>query len=231
MVLASASTIFRDMFQTVDENVEYEVIHMKGKESKLIEAMVELLYNGETTVKERDCQDFLNTLKEYKIVKVKSTEETNKIRCNFFNRGFCSAGSDCLFDHPEEDCEAHMVGNFCRDRKCRKRNRFPCKYRNSERGCTRGEECMFLHEKPRENIHNVSEDSYQKCDTCKLEHFNGNQVKIHEIKEHKFMLCLECDKNIKHKEVLLTKDFDMKDYLSVIFRNVFLTEIAMMVNY
>ena len=90
---------------------------------------------------------------------------------------------------------------------------------------------MFLHEKPRENIHNVSEDSYQKCDTCKFEHFNGNQVKLHEIQEHKFMLCLKCDKNIKHKEVLLTKDFDMKDYLSVIFRNVSLTEIAKMVNY
>ena len=61
VVLASASTIFRDLFQTVDENTEYEVIHMKGVSSKFIESMVDLIYNGETTVKERYCDNFLKT--------------------------------------------------------------------------------------------------------------------------------------------------------------------------
>ena len=53
-ILASASTTFRDLFQTVDDNTEYEVIHMKGVSSKFISSMVDLIYNGETTVKERD---------------------------------------------------------------------------------------------------------------------------------------------------------------------------------
>ena len=67
-----------------------------------------------------------------------------------------------------------------------------------------------------------------KCDTCKLEKY---QVKLHEIKEHKFMLCEKCDKIIDHKEILLTKNFDMKDFLSVRFRDFSLEEIAKMVNY
>ena len=50
VVLASASTIFRDMFQNDDENTEYKVIHMRGIKSKLIAAMVDLVYNGETTL-------------------------------------------------------------------------------------------------------------------------------------------------------------------------------------
>ena len=34
VVLVSASTIFRDMFQTEDKNMEYEVLRMKGVSSK-----------------------------------------------------------------------------------------------------------------------------------------------------------------------------------------------------
>ena len=45
------------------------------------------------------------------------------------------------------------------------------------------------------------------------------------------MLCLNCDKNIEFKEILLTNNFDMKDYLSVKFRDASLEEIAKMVNY
>jgi hypothetical protein len=121
VVLASASTIFRDMFQNDDDNTEYEVIHVRGVKSKLIAAMVDLVYNGETTLKEKDCNDFLKTLKEYKIVKVKSTEETIKTRCNFFNRGFCRSGSECLFNHPKEDCKTHVERKICTERKCKKK--------------------------------------------------------------------------------------------------------------
>ena len=34
------------------------------------------MYNGESTVNERDFEDFLNILKKYKIFKVKSTGKT-----------------------------------------------------------------------------------------------------------------------------------------------------------
>ena len=45
------------------------------------------------------------------------------------------------------------------------------------------------------------------------------------------MLCEKCHKIIEHKEILLTKNFDMKDFLSVRFRDASLEEIANMVNY
>ena len=165
---ASASTIFRDMFQNDDDNTEYEVIHVRGVKSKLIAAMVDLVYNGETTLKEKDCNGFLKTLKEYKIVKVKSTEETIKTRCNFFNRGFCRSGSDCLFNHPKEDCKTDVERKICTERKCKKRHRLQCKYFNSERGCARGDGCIFLHKNIRESGNIVKKDSKLKCDTCKF---------------------------------------------------------------
>ena len=45
------------------------------------------------------------------------------------------------------------------------------------------------------------------------------------------MLCMKCFKMLEHKEILTTKNFDMKDYLSVKFRDKSLEEIAKMVNY
>ena len=52
VVLASASTLFRDLFQTDEDNTEYEVIRMRGVSSNFMVSMVDLVYNGETTVKE-----------------------------------------------------------------------------------------------------------------------------------------------------------------------------------
>ena len=87
---------------------------------------------------------------------------------------------------------------------------------------------MFLHadQKDKDNM----KDSKQKCDACKFENFE-DKVKLFEIKEQNFMLCPNCDKNLEHKEILVTKKIDMKDYLSVKFRNASLSEIAKMVNY
>ena len=45
------------------------------------------------------------------------------------------------------------------------------------------------------------------------------------------MLCEKCDTIIDNKEILLTKNFDVKDFLSVRFRDASLEEIANMVNY
>ena len=50
MVLASASTVFRDLFQSNEEEDEYQVIHIKGVKSSFMAAMVYLVYEGETKV-------------------------------------------------------------------------------------------------------------------------------------------------------------------------------------
>ena len=45
VVLPSASTLFRDMFQTHEEKVEYQVITMKGVTFTLMKAMVKQKQN------------------------------------------------------------------------------------------------------------------------------------------------------------------------------------------
>ena len=79
VVLASASTIFRDMLQTEEEDVEYQVINMKEVNTKFMLAMIDLVYKGEAKVENRECEEFLIILKEYNILKVKSNKETKKI--------------------------------------------------------------------------------------------------------------------------------------------------------
>ena len=58
--LASVSIYpFRDMFQTDDKNIYYKLIHRRGVLSKFMICQVDLVYNGECTVNQRDCEDFL----------------------------------------------------------------------------------------------------------------------------------------------------------------------------
>ena len=67
---------------------------MKGLFSKLLISYVDFVYNGDSTVTERNCEDFLKTLWKYKIFKVKSTGKIKlKISCSFYNQGFFKAGS------------------------------------------------------------------------------------------------------------------------------------------
>ena len=85
-----------------------------------------------------------------------------------------------------------------------------------------------MHNDKKENSKSIQQIFKLKCDTCK---FDKDNVKLHIVQEHRFMLCLKCDENIEHKEIMLTKNFVMKDFLSVGFRDVSLKEIAKMVNY
>ena len=50
VVLASASTMFRDMLRTYEKDKNHPVISMKGVKSKFMNAMVDLIYHGETEV-------------------------------------------------------------------------------------------------------------------------------------------------------------------------------------
>ena len=66
------------------------------------------MYNGESTVNERNCEDFLNTLKKHKIFKVKPTGKTNKIWCIPYNCGFYKTDPGCMFNQPDVDCGTHI---------------------------------------------------------------------------------------------------------------------------
>ena len=75
VVLASASTIFRDMLRTYEKDKEYPVISMKGVQSKFINAMVDLIYHGETEVELSECEEFMNILIEYRVATGESSSK------------------------------------------------------------------------------------------------------------------------------------------------------------
>ena len=62
VVLASASSLFREMFQDC-----VQTKHMND--------MIELIYNGETEIKETECEEFLNILEEYRVASKESLGE------------------------------------------------------------------------------------------------------------------------------------------------------------
>ena len=76
------------------------------------------------------------------------------------------------------------------------------KYRNIKSGCVRGMECMFLHN--RNYIKIVAKYFKQKCDACNFDS-DKDKVKINNIQEQRCILLHNCDKIIKHKEVLEKK--------------------------
>ena len=55
--------------------------------------------------------------------------------------------------------------------------------------------------------------SNEKCDACKFDHYDKDQVKIHIMKHHKFKLCLQCDDTVKNMEALLKETFCLKAIL------------------
>ena len=73
VVLASASKIFRDMLRTYEKDKDHPVISMKGVKSKFINAMVDLIYHGETEVKQSECDEFMNLLIEYRVATKESS--------------------------------------------------------------------------------------------------------------------------------------------------------------
>ena len=58
VVLESAGTLFRDMFQNYDEETEYQVILIRGVSSKLIAAMIYLVYDGRQKLKKENVMNF-----------------------------------------------------------------------------------------------------------------------------------------------------------------------------
>ena len=84
-------------------------------------------------------------------------------KCNFFNRGFCSQGTSCKFEHPLEVCEQYEEAGICVTKKCRKRHLYSCRYYNSESGCSRGEFCSFSHRTSSGGSVDEKEKKVNKC--------------------------------------------------------------------
>ena len=231
VVLASASTIFRDLFQNNEEEDEYQVIHIKGVHSNFLRAMMDLIYMGETKVEERECEGFLNLLRQYKILKYNPNGKRSNTKCKYYNRGFCKFGVDCAFDHQKGDCENHMAGYHCIESACAKRHRQICKFWDSRKGCFRKADCQYLHEDPKTKNSKTRKALKEKCDACMFNCYDKDQVIVHTIKKHKFQLCLQCDYTIKNKEVLLSKTFSLRKILQLEYPDITNKDLDRLVNY
>ena len=82
VVLASASTIFRDMLRTYEKDKDYPEISKRGVQSKFINAMVDLIYHGETEVKLSECEEFMNILIEYRVATKESSSKDKEDTTN-----------------------------------------------------------------------------------------------------------------------------------------------------
>ena len=82
VVLASASTLFREMFKDYEDKTDYKEVRMKGVQSNYMKVMVELVYNGETEIKMSECEEFVNILKQYKVASKESLSEDKEDTTN-----------------------------------------------------------------------------------------------------------------------------------------------------
>ena len=75
--------------------------------------------------------------------KYSKTIKNTKI-CNFWNKGFCKEKYTCPYDHPKDDCIAHIKHGQCADILCKSRHRDICRYWKSGWG-KREDQCQYLH--------------------------------------------------------------------------------------
>ena len=69
-----------------------------------------------------------------------------RVKCNFYNQGFCRQGSSCEYEHPVNVCEQYLKEGECLKRHCNGRHIYKCRYFQSPQGCFRGNSCIVLRE-------------------------------------------------------------------------------------
>ena len=133
---------------------------------------------------EKTCQN-LEEMLENLVVPIKncgecetSKREGQKIKCRYYNRGFCKYRENCKFFHSTVMCKTYLAEGTCNKVACYDRHPKVCKFwAGSSKGCPRNASCEFLHE----CIGNVKnhENSNDHCDDCGLDQDKENHRKVH----------------------------------------------------
>ena len=154
VILASVSTFFGNML--VNEMHHHPLIFMRGVEHKVLEALMDFIYSGETKLEKEFVRSFQRLIMELElfgiteemlendIARTKSCHPEEGKICKHWDKGYCK-NHDCQYSHTTEDCEIHLSGNLCRSSKCRKRHRQMCRYWY-DKGCDRKNQCAYLHQ-------------------------------------------------------------------------------------
>ena len=51
----------------------------------------------------------------------------------------------------------------------------------------------------------------EKCEACKFDYFEKEEIIKHKIENHRIYLCLQCDQMIADKNIMINTNFDMRD--------------------
>jgi hypothetical protein len=173
VILAGSSIIFQNML--VDQKHPHPLIFMRGVQHEVLKAMLDLIYNGEAELEEELKDSFVKLQTELELFR--NTKETlenqnnpNKRKtCKYWNKGFCKH-DHCPFIHNIEDCEIHLGGQQCNEKRCHKRHRKTCRYWYHE-GCDRRGRCAYLHRETYE--------SRQKCQNISKDQNRGSRERSH----------------------------------------------------
>lgn len=153
VVLAGCSTFFKNML--LGEKHPHPVIFMRGVEHDVLNALLEVIYCGETSIEKEHINSFVTLCTEIELFGVtkEALEKENSMRydkqkerkgsCKYWNKGFCKQ-SNCPYIHSEKDCEEHALGKACKEKSCHKRHRKTCRYWHQGK-CFRKGDCAYLH--------------------------------------------------------------------------------------
>ena len=133
---------------------------------------------------EKTCQN-LEEMLENLVVPIKncgecetSKKEGQKIKCRYYNRGFCKYRENCKFFHSTVMCKTYLAEGTCNKVACYDRHPKVCKFwAGSSKGCPRNASCEFLHECIG-NVKNHEKSNYH-CDDCGLDQYKEYHRKVH----------------------------------------------------
>ena len=106
-----------------------------------------------------------------------------------------------------------MRDDKCERKECCDRHPKRCKWDNSDRGCRRGSECLYLH-KPnasKTDKEKSSELKNYKCQGCKYIWNDRKCMEEHLIKDTRVFFCLNCHDWINDKSAVFEAGWTMFD--------------------
>ena len=153
VVLAGCSTFFKNML--LGEKHPHPVIFMRGVEHDVLNALLEVIYCGETSIEKEHINSFVKLSTELELFGVtkEALEKESSMRynkqkdkkgsCKYWNKGFCKQNNS-PYIHSDKYCEEHALGKACREKSCHKRHRKACRYWY-QGICFRKGDCAYLH--------------------------------------------------------------------------------------
>ena len=132
-------------------------------------------------------------------------------KCKYFNKGRCKYVKRCRNSHPTEICSTYLGGGKCDQSSCQDRHPKICKWWLGRSGCRRND-CNYLH------VTLAHDDDQQKkahtifpCAGCKSRYDDQSCVVQHIVNDTTFLLCLNCDDWIQHKDMIITPGWTLFD--------------------